>query len=269
MEYGPWSIVSILFEKNGTHILATSDNRWVLKVIRDSQRSTDELSVLLGMLRNKPRHCITVPTEAYSLYGRTPTSGWYALKRYNGHVNIDRYCKERWRTLATNVLKFLQDFHHNQGLVHMDIKKGNILIDDAKGEFIVADYEHAEKPSTILTMSHEDDYKWYYMGLGAEMNEPLASWRFDLVALGYILASLTVDLAQWTFEEKCWNKRGDKQSNKQEEQEIVALRTKELALADPAIIEYMRTIGNSVSWIAKEPPPREFYVSLERLFQKE
>ena len=264
MEYGPWGLSSLLYNKNGTSIYATSDTRWVLKII-DAQKSTDELSVILAILKLKPRHCISLPSSLYSLYGRNATSGWYALKRYSGHVTRNEFCKSNWRSLAIDVLQFLQDFHHNQGIAHMDIKKGNILVDEVKSEFIVADYEHAEKPQNTLTRSYDDDYKWYYMAMGAEMDEPLVSWRMDLTALGYLLASLLIELANWTFEQKCWGKRSGIEIS---EADILSLRSKELSAAHPIILTYMQKVSE-VSWSAKDPPTRDFYKQLEKLFHSE
>jgi len=244
-----------------TEILATSDCRWVIKSVSDTQRSTDELRIILAMLDKKPRHSIELP-PAYGLYGRTPEAGWFALKRYSGHVEVDPYCKNRWRILAIHILQFLQDFHHDHGMAHMDIKKSNILIDRDTHEFVVTDYEHAERPHARRTSVYDADYVWYYMAMGAEMDQPLVSWRFDLVALGYVLASLTVT-SDWTFEKICWNKRKGKGGGMSTD-EVLALRSNELQGADPVVLAYMDRV-KEVAWDATVPP-RDFYKSLEALF---
>jgi serine/threonine protein kinase len=186
------------------------------------------------------------------------------MKRYDGCVEVNDFCKTHWRTLAIHVLQFLQDFHHAHGLLHMDIKKPNILVDTDKIEFIVADYEHAEPPSSLRTTDYDENHLWYYLAMGAEIDEQLYSWRFDLVALGYLLASLTVEPKAWTFERKCWNRRDGK--NAMPHEELVALRAQELRGANPIVCTYMDRLA-TVSWTAKEPPPRQFYKDLETLFK--
>lgn len=263
MDYGPWGITTLLYSKRGTEIYSTSDVRWVLKAVDDEQRSLDELRVILAIYYKRPRYAIALPPSLYGLYGRTPNTGWYALKRYAGHVELDPYCKERWRTLAIHVLQFLQDFHHDHGLLHMDIKRANILIDRERQAFVVADYEHADRPSTTLTTSYTDSYKWYYMAMGAELDQPLLSWRLDLVALGYLVASLTVEKSAWTFEQACWDKRD---GSGLPSEEVVGLRLQELANVDSTVLAYLEHI-KEVDWSAKEPPARSFYVELEELFK--
>jgi serine/threonine protein kinase len=262
MDYGPWAITSVLHSKRGTDIFGTTDFRWVLKVVDNSQRSIDELRVVLAIVDKRPRHSIEFPPSMYGLYGRTPSAGWFALRRYSGHVDIDTYCRDRWRIIAVHVLQFLQDFHHDHGLAHMDIKKANILINHDKHDFVVADYEHAETPHTRLTSSYEDEYKWYYMSMGAELDEPLISWRFDLVALGYILASLTSPPQSWQFEKICWDKRRGRGPSTEE---ALALRAADLASVNPVVADYLEKV-KAVEWFLPDPPSRAFYKSLESLF---
>jgi hypothetical protein len=263
MDYSPWSITTTLYNKRGTKIYETTDSRWVLKVIGDETQSLYELQILLRIIADPPRHSIKLPPSLYGLYGRIPTAGWYAMKRYNGCVEVNDFCKTQWQTLAIHVLQFLQDFHHGHGLLHMDIKKANILVDTDKTEFIVADYEHAEPPDPKHTADYDENHQWYYLAMGAEIDEPLYSWRFDLVALGYVLVSLTIEPAAWTFEQECWDRRAGKSGLLYDE--LVALRTQELSGANSMLCKYLERVA-TVSWAAKEPPSRQFYKSLEALF---
>ena len=86
---------------------------------------------------------------------------------------------------------------------------------------------------------------------------------FDFVALGYLLASLTVDPDCWTFEQKCLDRRDKKGGIMYDE--MVALRAQELGGVNSVIYKYLERVA-TVSWTAKEPPPRQFYKSLEALF---
>jgi hypothetical protein len=241
-------------------ILSTSERPWVLKVVDQQTRSAYELRVILEIYEKKPRHAVELPESMYWLYGRSPSAGWFALQRFDGCLEADAFARQHWKRIAVHCLRFLQDFHHSLGLVHADIKKANILYLRNKLHFAVADYEHAEKPNLNPTRVRDPDYKWYYMSLGAEMDEPLVSWRFDLVSLGYVLASITRD-TPWTFEDECWNRR----KGRGDGSDVIATRAKEIAESDPVILAYLARVSE-VSWSAKDPPPRSFYKELEELF---
>jgi hypothetical protein len=146
----------------------------------------------------------------------------------------------------------------------MDIKRANILVDSYRKDFVITDYELADTPEPLeLLCSKEDDYKWYYFMHGAELDQPLIAWRFDLAALGYVLASLTVSEEAWSFETACELKRDG--GTKITEDELVAQRAAALAKADPVILAYFERI-KEVAWDSKEPPSRAFYEELEALF---
>jgi len=187
------------------------------------------------------------------------------MKRYTGEVSLNDFCKANWRILAIHILQFLQDFHHVHRLVHMDIKKGNILYDMAGLNFVAADYEHAEAPSFTHTRHFDDDHKWYYIAMGAELDQPLYSWRLDLVALGYVLGSLTTEPQAWTFEQICWDKRTKPGSLT--EAEAIYQRNREIAdIIEPQIKAYLALVA-TLAWDAKDPPPRSFYEELEVIFK--
>ena len=263
MDFSPWNVTNVLYNRRGTKIYETSDSRWVLKVIGDETQSLYELQILLRIIASVPRHSIALPPSRYGLYGRTQVAGWYAMKRYDGCVEINEFCKTQWQTLAIHVLQFLQDFHHGHGLLHMDIKKANILVDIDRTDFVVADYEHAEPPDSKRTADYDANHQWYYLAMGAEIDQQLYSWRFDLVALGYVLASLTVEPQCWTFEQKCWDRRTGKGGILYDE--MIAIRSAELSGANSAICKYLERVA-TIPWAAKEPPSRQFYKSLEAIF---
>ena len=267
MAYGPWIVMGTLYKKKDVHIYTTSNTGYVLKFMSHGTQLLDEMRLLLLTYNNRPRHSVALPKEIYGLYGQTSEGGWYAMKRYDGYVRCDSmFCRSRWRLIAHHCLQFLQDFHTTYRLVHMDIKRANILVDSYQKEFVVTDYELADTPewqSQELLGSKENDYKWYYFMHGAELDQPLVSWRFDLVALGYVVASLTVPEEAWTFETDCELKRDG--CTKIKEADLVAKRAAALAKADPAVLAYFERI-KEVAWDSKEPPSCAFYEELERLF---
>lgn len=263
MAYGPWIVTGTLYSRNGTYIYSTVMSQYVIKVMKHDKQLLNEMRVLFSILEAPPRHSLSLPKKVYYLYGQTPEAGWYAMKRYDGHVERNSYCKTHLQTIARHCLQFLQDFHSTQRLVHMDIKRGNILCDMDNTEFVLVDYELADSPSSKQLHELPDDYKWYYFGYGAEMDQPLISWRFDLVALGYVLASLTVAEEDWTFEEESEKKRREKTDSTEEE--LITKRAASLAKADPIVLTYMDKL-KEVPWDSKEPPSRMFYEQLEALF---
>lgn len=271
MAYGPWIVSGTLYEKDGTYIYATTNVSYVLKFMTHAEQLLDEMRLLLMIYHNRPRHSIELPKELYGLYGQTTEGGWYAMKRYTGCVDRgSTYCKTLWRLVAQHCLQFLQDFHTTYNLVHMDIKRANILVDTHKKEFVVTDYELAESLTSsaypVLLRDNKDDYKWYFFMYGAELDQPIVAWRFDLAALGYVLASLTAPEEAWTFEADCELKRVGGGSGITED-ELVAKRAAALATADPAVLAYFERI-KEVAWDAKLPPSRAFYEELEALFTK-
>lgn len=263
MDYSPWCLYNTLYTKHGTEIIETDYSEWVVKRMEDGHRMRKEIKLLLSILSNAPRHAIAVPPPACRFYDYSRAGGWYVMKRYTDEVHRNSFCKENWKTLATHVLQFLQDLHHS-GKVHMDIKRPNILYDEAACEFVVADYELVQEISSTHTLDLDDDHLWYYLSMGAELTEAVYSWRMDLVALGYILASLSVEPSEWTFEQECYDHRTG--SGSMDLPELLDLRAAEVeAITEPLIITYFELIA-TIEWGSPAPPPPVFYEELEALF---
>ena len=267
--YGPWIIKNVLYRKRETTIYSTYDNEWIIKVIDHDTYPMDEIAIVLTIWNAQTpsiRHCVELPPTLYSLYGRTAMSGWYAMRRYDGHVTNGSYCRYRWRLLAVHVLRFLHDYHYTIGRIHMDIKKQNIFVICDTDTFVVADYEHSDVPSATLTRDYDQNYCWYYMAMGAELDQPLKSWRLDFVSLAIVLGSLHVHPTSWTFEVECWNKR-DSTNPQLSDVDVISLREKELTSSKMNyIIKTYLTIINDIPWSSVTPPPHELYTRLEELF---
>jgi hypothetical protein len=146
----------------------------------------------------------------------------------------------------------------------MDIKMKNVLTDKTADRFVVADYQLVDDIRPAVTNSFMDDYKWYYLAMGAEPEEPLFSWRMDLAALGFILLHLTSEKEEFSFTKECFKKRNN--SNYAISLAyILEMRSSELLAAPETLKEYFKTV-QSISWSSPDPPPISFYVGLQSLF---
>jgi len=254
--YGPWTVKETLYKSTDAKIALTTDD-WILKI---GKFVDSESEILTQLKKAGVRRSVEVPDD----YKGT---GWFAMHRYDDYLACNVYCRMHWRTFAVNILEFLEDLHHI-GLVHMDIKKANILIDKRTDTCVVADYEHAVLPNHKLTREYPADASWYYIALGAEPDKPLFSWRMDLVAVAYALSDLsapkcrTYALSYRQFEHECYMRRTSTPAMTMEE--ILVLRGTDIAAAHPDLQEYWRRVGE-LSWYATTPPPRSFYLEMRAL----
>ena len=272
MEFGPHEIpkdIEPLYAKRGNKILPTTDMCWVIKFMApdedaDPQTNLEELQNVLNLAINPPRYCIEFPADNWSLFGTNRAGVWYAMARYDGHVKWNTFCRANWRAIGESVLFFLEDLHIDHRAVHMDIKAENILVDYSKHRFVVADFELMTPPDNIRLRAVTDDhYKWYYLGYGAELDQPIKTWRTDLVMLGYLLARLTWNHEyNWTAQERCWQKER-KPVTEADIRELLILRDRQLQYgAASTVIEYLFKVSKMISWRLESPPPRECYAVL-------
>jgi hypothetical protein len=267
--YGPWTLTERIFYRDGTGIYATPFPRWVVKVFD----GTDELANLLRLRGDcTPPNMIELPMTLYSLYGRNEMTGWYAMRRYDGHVEVDdEWCTQNWLAIGRASLLFLRGLHIDHHLVHMDIKLENILIDRAQATVVVADYDLMTHPSTKPLIDYDVDRIWYFLMMGAEPAAPLHSYRLDLTALGYALARLSwpVDAAPSTFRAVCTDHRKnatDTGVSSAAVTELIELRARDMQAAHPTIRKYLDIVGR-VDWASVAPPPVSLYDELLTLFQ--
>uniref|UniRef100_A0A6C0E6K3 Protein kinase domain-containing protein n=1 Tax=viral metagenome TaxID=1070528 RepID=A0A6C0E6K3_9ZZZZ len=255
---GPWIIRRTLYTSSDSRIVLTTDN-WVLKV---GDFISGELAILKRIIYCGVRRAVETPNDTTA-----DGIGWYAMRLYDDHLGCNNYCRTHWRTFAINILEFLEDLH-NIGFVHMDIKKGNILIDYTTNTCVVADYEHAVPPTQKRTDDYPADAAWYYIAMGAEVDKPLFSWRMDLAALAFVISDLSAPVCRpnvfdhRTFELVCYERRKGTFEGASLE-DILALRAADIAAAHPDVQEYWRRL-DEVSWYASEPP-RLFYKEMRDL----
>jgi len=253
MKYPPWKITDCLYEDIKVRILKTTDKEWVIKTpARDS-----EINMICTLSITKPRHAVMLP-PIDRICGRN----WYAMKRYDGTLQSGA-TKVDWRRVARQVLQFLQDFHHKTRMCHNDIKLENIYVD--KNNFVVGDFGDATKPSQEILRNKNYEHIWHYITMGAELGEPVHGWRLDLVALGYMLAKLTLDRSHYTFQKECANREANRPT--MTDAELFALRRSELHRANPVILGYLNRVASLVPWASTAaPPPRSVYRELEAMF---
>ena len=253
-----WILTDTLYYSAKGSILATTDPNWVIKRVRKKR----EIDVAISVNLVGPRAAVIFPAEAKAFFGKD----WYAMRRYDDHLRCDNFCRAAWRLIGIRVIQFLQDFHHGLGLVHGDIKKANILVDFSNNDFVVCDYECAHRPHPDALFLYNDDFKWYYVSLGIDLDAPPFAWRADLVMLAYLLASLC-ETTPWTFEEECWTRRDGPTKLALSDAELVLMRDKEFnatCVREPALLAYMNSVSQ-LPWRSDDPPPRSFYVALEGL----
>jgi len=243
-----------IYNKNGAKIYDISGG-YVVKVISDPENH--ELRIVRRVMRESIRSCVEFPEENRS------GINWYAMRRYDGHLEADEFGRSQWRSIGVQILAFLEDFHHGLGMVHMDIKKTNILVDRQQGTVHVCDFANAESPAVVTRhlRTFDPNTKWYYIGFGCEFDQPMVSWRTDLVALGYLLASLQPNWT-WRFEAECWEKREGR--GILGEEATVELRRQEMRRY-PDLEPYFARL-TLLPWTAVDPPARSFYQELAALF---
>lgn len=267
---GPWTLRDVFYSRHDVTIYTTEDPGWIVKVHDDIDRASDELQILLEVQSNKIPHRLEMHGEHERSFGTGPGFTWYAMRRYGGVLKVDVYSRSRWRTAAVNVLTFLQYFHTKCRKVHMDIKCPNILCDVVRGRFVVGDYDLAGpiRPDKIAR-TYEKNMFWYYVAMGANLSEPLYSWRMDLTAVGYMLAAITwnrTDNREWVFYNEALRRREGKGTMTEvSDDELVALRESEMERIHPTVRAYLNLVG-TLSWSAADPPARDFYDQLIRLF---
>ena len=271
--WGPWVTTDevIYDNNNGVCILATTDPDHVLKIRKKSNIANDELGTLCMIRRHRLTYVVHTPRNPLKLCGMTDTHLWFAMRRYSGCIAYNEYARDNWRRIAQDVLAFLTQLHRACHLVHMDIKVTNVLQYRDRPSFVVADYELCDTPNMRLTRDYDADFRYYYMAMGAELDQPLYSWRTDLTALGYMLAEITwntIDNRRTTFQSAMFQRRDGKTSadDTETDQELVALRESEMTKAHPSVLAYLRRLDEGLTWTSESPPPETFYRELLAFF---
>jgi len=248
-------------------IWTTTDPCWVVKRSTVYREVREEIRFINDSRDRPVRNMVEVPENPAHRYG----DDWYAMRLYSGPVvHTSPYCRHHWRRIATSVLDFLEDLHRGHNLVHLDIVAKNILYDKTRCQFIVADYELLIDTDTRALSNNNDDYAWYFVQYGGELDEPNCSWRMDFTMLGYLLARLTWDHYEnptgWDFMKECDARRlGSTESRSTEE--ILAARKATIERAHPTVRAYLDLVATIVPWLADMSAPSvEIYRRLRDVF---
>lgn len=262
--YGPWIIKCQIFHREGAYIYETSDPRWALKVTEGRYGILELANLLRISTESPPPNMIETHPIPYHMYGRNHRFGWYALRMYDGHVEIS----DDWRKLGRACLAFLRGLHHDHRLVHMDLKLENVLIDRARDKYVVADYELMTPTDTKQLQEHDTDRIWYYLMMGGELDAPLHSYRLDLAALGHVMARMSwpTDIRP-TFRSVCMKHRESGNVDPADLTDAVALRDREMLGAHPVVQKYMELVSH-VQWSGTAPPSMTVYDALDALLQQ-
>ena len=258
--YGAWTIDTIISDRNEKKIASVSTDvkgAWAIKI--QSNKTLEELTDFLALVRDPPRNMVSVPSLSHLLFGVTPTEVWFAMKRYDSHVN--RSHSHMWRQIGVACIQFLSDLHRKHRKVYMDFRLENILVTGST--FVVADYEHVTSVRPELTSKSSCDNRWYFYARGAEPDMPLYSWRQDLVSLGYILVQLTAELP---FFDDFMSRRFGRRVNHTSTKLLLVKRDKAvLAQANPTLVAYFTKIKEVE--FSSDPPPIAFYEELASLIK--
>lgn len=276
--YGPWTITDeVLYRKMDVCVVGTTEPDYVLKLRKISHVAHDELGALMMIRRHSLSYAIDTPLCSTKFCGMTDTHIWYVMRRYAGHVSYNEDARRSWKRIAQDVLAFLTQLHRSCHLVHMDIKVTNILANHSHTRFVVSDYELCDTPDRRLTRDYSPDFRYYYMAVGADLDQPLVSWRMDLTALGYILAEMSWNtsemLPRTTFQRLMYERRDaaaavtvGPRDDPSGDVDLIALREREMLGAHPAILGYLRFIKERLPWDMEAPPPESFYRELLTFF---
>lgn len=174
--------VSDLLEKlNGISV-------WSMKIV-NTKMSNSEIEVIKKYQLHGVPNSVIMPIDELYISGRYNNNyEWYIMEKCNG--DIHKYIKsayQNWDVLLECVCNFLKNLHQKKKLIHGDLKLKNILYKASDNTFKVCDYESCDIPDLETTCINNDSIGYYYYYIGAIPNEPILSYKMDLLAFGTIL----------------------------------------------------------------------------------
>jgi len=290
-KYGPWKEISVLVDRYDTRIIEVelikdtinediskilNKYKWIIKF---RPHSVPELHQYLFLVDNRVKNIVKqpVPENNYYNFGVTIYGLWYAMKKYSPVTKIPYYIN-KWKELAVAGIKFMQSIHKYH-YVYLDFKYSNTYYDEEINQFIFGDYDSIAHISNLLLSEYENDYKYYYLMQGAEIDKPCRSFKYDLISFGYFLGKITCpdkehdNGYQWHFEKLAttYRKFNGPLTGVNElclnniDKQIIELRNKEYAKFNPYIKKYFLEV-NRLNWFLETYPSHEWYNCLSDIF---
>jgi hypothetical protein len=290
-KYGPWKEINVIYDKNDTRIIEVElikniNNKEISKtlnkhkwVVKFRPHSVPELYQYLFLVDHNVKNIIKqpVPENNYYNFGATEYGLWYAMKKYIP-VTKSLFFVDKWRQLAIAGIKFMQNIHELHH-VYLDFKFPNTYYDEELSQFIFGDYDSLSHISDKLLNEYTNDFKYYYLIQGAELDKPCRSFKYDLLSFGYFLAKITClekeyeDGYQWYFEKLATNYRKmngpftniDQMCIKNIDKQIIELRNNEHKNFNTFIKNYFEEV-NRIDWFLKTCPSKIWYNQLCDIF---
>ena len=275
-ELGPWKIIKFEHIKIDTIIALVKLNdklnktldhsEWVLKI---KNNVSHEFFQIMFLKKYNIKNSVIFPKLVYHLCGSTKHYTWYAMKKYNYILEKKIYYINDWKNIAQCGIQFMQSLHsHNH--IYSDFKFDNVFFDENINKYVFADYDSVEHISNIKLSEYSNDFKFYYISKGGELSQPYKSFKFDLLAFGYLLINLLRNGPKFKFEDLCDNYRKHSVVTDEELNELITLRNTEIlnvfpGVISPALLEYFKIVAE-YDWNAKVSNDVSWYQKLENLF---
>jgi len=284
INYGPWIISKILVKKedciiadvilNNNSLNVSYENiinltKWVIKI---RSHEINELIPLLFIFDNNIKNIIKIPSKNNNFYnyGIFEHGSWYVMKKYTCQLSNELFFRNNFKNLAMDGIKFMKSLH-KYNHIYADFKFGNTFYDTELQNFVFVDYDSIFYISDSPLSNYSNDYKYYYLTQGGELEHPYRSFKFDLISFGYLLGKVTYDKMNflpnylWEFEKlsddlrhKATDPSSDVINN------IIKLRNLEQSKFNPLILKYFEIV-NEMSWTLTSYKP-EIYDKLMDLF---
>lgn len=208
---GPWKInkeISKISSSRGIYEVSTYQievndlleklngiSVWMMKII-DIKNDNSEIDIIKKYQLHTVSNTVIVQIDQLYLTGKNNSYEWFVMEKCNG--DIYKYIKtayQNWDILLECICNFLKDLHQKKKLIHGDLKLKNILYKASDNTFKVCDYESCDTPDLEVNCNMNGSIGYYYYHIGAIPNEPIFSYKMDLLAFGVILWSVYCNLS--------------------------------------------------------------------------
>jgi serine/threonine protein kinase len=263
-----WDIVENIYSKNSKEIFVIKNNTdeddvLILKIGKNVE---DELHII----RKYEHLFVNSPYFSLSFTNRTKywDINWFIMNMYDCNLEMDlEFGKNNINKLIENIIDSIKSIHNTcPGLVHLDIKLQNILIDKLNCEFKLSDYELLEEINDNPTKLIEEDYDKiiYYISRGVRLDDELVSFKTDLLCFGNVIWRVIDNTLPKRLEKQCEKiRKGIITTN--DIQEMSELQDEMYDHIPEQLIEYYEMVFN-IDW--EWLPTKEYYEDLKKCLLK-